>query len=178
MAAPLGNKFWLARTTKGPPKKFADPKRLWDACVEYFEWAHSNPLQEDRVMTVSNGGNLGSSIEHEMVHHMRPFTIMGLCNFLDIVESTWRGWRNVAQMDGGDKDLLSVITRAEQIIKQQKFDGAAANLLNPVIIARDLGLADKKEVSGPDGEPLKMITSDTSLKDAAEAYAATLNNKG
>nr|WP_261640834.1 DNA-packaging protein [Erwinia mallotivora] len=36
--------------------------------------------------------------------------------------------------------------RAEQIIYNQKFTGAAADLLNANIIARELGLADKREV--------------------------------
>lgn len=40
------------------------------------------------------------------------------------------------------------MTRVEQIIRQQKFEGAAAELLNPNIIARDLGLADKKVLGG------------------------------
>ncbi|SMP36850.1 terminase small subunit, partial [Shimia sagamensis] len=55
---------------------------------------------------------------------------------------TWREWRK------SRKDLSSVMTRVEQIIRQQKFEGAAAELLNPNIIARDLGLADKKEIGG------------------------------
>jgi hypothetical protein len=33
----------------------------------------------------------------------------------------------------------------EEIIRTQKFEGASADLLNPNIIARDLGLADKQD---------------------------------
>lgn len=36
----------------------------------------------------------------------------------------------------------------EEIIRTQKFEGASADLLNPNIIARDLGLAEKQEHSG------------------------------
>ena len=68
-------------------------------------------------------------------------TIMGLCQFLDISEDAWADYR-VRQDFGG------VTTRVEQAIRQQKFEGAAAEFLNPNIIARDLGLRDKQELSG------------------------------
>ena len=45
----------------------------------------------------------------------------------------------------------------EQIIRTQKFEGAAAELLNPNIIARDLGLADRSEHSGPGGGPIRTL---------------------
>lgn len=66
-------------------------------------------------------------------------TIGGMCVFLGIAESTWHAWRK------SRPDLSEVITRAEQIIRQQKFEGAAAELLNANIIAREIGLADKTE---------------------------------
>ena len=37
------------------------------------------------------------------------------------------------------------------MIYEQKFTGAAAGLLNPNIIARDLGLADKTDHASSDG---------------------------
>ena len=43
-----------------------------------------------------------------------------------------------------------------EIIRTQKFAGAAADLLNANIIARDLGLADKNEVTGKDGGPVEV----------------------
>lgn len=57
--------------------------------------------------------------------------------------------------------MLAVITQAEAVIYEQKFTGAAADLLNPNIIARDLGLADKKELSG--GLALTVTPEDASL---------------
>ena len=48
------------------------------------------------------------------------------------------------------KDYMSVITRIEETIYNQKFTGAASGFLNPNIIARDLGLVDKKEVENRD----------------------------
>lgn len=70
---------------------------------------------------------------------MRAMTIQGLCNFLQIGTSTWSDYKS--------KDGFSdIITRVEGIIFQQKFEGASADLLNPNIIARELGLKEKSEV--------------------------------
>ena len=69
----------------------------------------------------------------------------------------------------------------EEIIRQQKFEGAAANLLNANIIARDLGLADKAEITGRDGGPIE--TKMTDLEGARRiafslARAVQMENEG
>jgi len=58
---------------------------------------------------------------------------------LDIATKTWNDYKHRS-------DFLLVTTRAAEIIYNQKFAGASADLLNANIIARDLGLADKKVV--------------------------------
>lgn len=70
---------------------------------------------------------------------IRAMTISGLCLFLDIDRSTWAEY-------GKREGFTSIVTRAEEVIYSQKFAGAAADLLNPNIIARDLGLTDKRDV--------------------------------
>ena len=139
-----GNKFWETRSSHGRNPKFKTADDLWNACVEYFDWVDANPLYEDKTFAYQG------VVTHEPSAKMRAMTVMGLCLFLDITDQTWRDWK------AGRPDLLGVITRAEAIIYQQKFTGAAADLLNPNIIARDLGLADKQELSGPDGGPLQV----------------------
>ena len=46
----------------------------------------------------------------------------------------------------------------DEIIRTQKFEGASADLLNPNIIARDLGLADKSELTGAGGGAIETVT--------------------
>lgn len=133
MAAPKGNQFWKARSKHGRDKIFSSPEVLWEGCVEYFEWVDDNPLKEQKVF------HTDGRITHAEVSKMRAMTIGGLCIFLDIVIQTWENYKK-------DNDFLEVITRAEQVIKSQKFTGAAADLLNANIIARDLGLSDKQDV--------------------------------
>ncbi|MCW9471280.1 DNA-packaging protein [Klebsiella grimontii] len=133
MAAPKGNRFWEARSSHGRNPKFESSEELWKACVEYFEWVEENPLWEMRPFAYQG------EVVQEPVAKMRAMTLTGLCLFLDISDDTWRNYR-------ANNDLLGVVTRAEKVIYDQKFSGAAADLLNPNIIARDLGLADKREV--------------------------------
>lgn len=140
MAAPKGNQFWKARSKHGRDKIFETPEILWEACIEYFEWVEQNPLNE----AIAYQGK----VSEDALPKMRPMTIEGLCNFLGIVVQTWRDYRD------NRKDFSTVCTQAEQIIMQQCFDGASAGFLNPSIIARKLGLADKQELTGKDGEPL------------------------
>jgi hypothetical protein len=137
MAAPQGNQFWKARSKHGRDKLFASADLLWESCEEYFQWVEDHPLWENKVAQFQ-----GVPIDMP-VAKMRAMTIGGLCLFLDITQKTWFEWR-------AREDLSEVVTRAEEVIRSQKFSGAAADLLNANIIARDLGLKDetKTEHSG------------------------------
>lgn len=150
-----GNRFWETRSTAGPKPKFSNPEDLWRACCEYFEWNASHPLFEAKAFAYEGVVTIAE------LPKMRAMTIAGLCIFLDVEERTWRMWRDERS------DLLPIITRTEAIIYQQKFEGASADLLNPNIIARDLGLADKKELTGAGGGPIQTTIDASALSTAA-----------
>lgn len=133
-----GNRAWEARSSHGRNPIFASPDDLWDAVVQYFQWVDDNPLYEEKVFNGKDG------IVRASIAKMRAMTISGLCIFLDIGRRTWDEYRE-------RPDFLPVVTRAEEIIRDQKFSGAAADLLNANIIARDLGLADKTDLTSSDG---------------------------
>lgn len=163
-----GNRFWAARSTKGPKPKFETAEALWEAAVEYFDWCHDNPLYEDKLVTFQG------SATHEPVAKLRAMTIRGLCLFLDISDESWRCWK----IEGHELHkpyLVETMARIEAVIFTQKFEGAAADLLNQSIIARELGLAEKTELTGKDGGPIQTITNEMTPQEAAEAYAATLH---
>ena len=75
---------------------------------------------------------------------MRAYTLHGLCLYLNCNTNYFLDFKR-SLSNNPDKDFSSVITCIEQTIYTQKFTGAAAEMLNPNIIARDLGLSDKKE---------------------------------
>jgi len=159
MSAPKGNQFWKARSSHGRKPIFPDADVLWEACAEYFEWVEANPLYEDSVQSYQ--GN----VKHEPIAKMRAMTLAGLCIFLDINRETWDEYR---KRDG----FSEVTTRVDSIIRDQKFTGAAAGLLNPNIIARDLGLAEKQEHTGKDGGAIEV--EDKSAYDVARRIAFAL----
>jgi hypothetical protein len=150
MTAPKGNSFWKARSSHGRKPIFGSPEDLWTAAVEYFDWVEANPLYEDKLVTFQGAAT------HEPVAKMRAMTIGGLCIFLDISQQAWSEYRT-------RQGFGEITSQIEQIIRNQKFTGAAADLLNANIIARDLGLADKQELSGPNGSPIE--TKDVSARE-------------
>ena len=162
MSAPLENQFWKARSTHGRKPLFENAEDLWAACLEYFQWIEANPLIVQEPIKFQGTGTLMD------VPKARPMTQAGLCNFLDINTDTWNNWKHERL------DLSEVITRVEQVIFQNKFEGAAAGFFNANIIARDLGLADKQEHSGLNGSPVYAITPDMTAEEAMQAYADSL----
>jgi hypothetical protein len=143
MGAPTGNKFWERRSKHGRDKLFVTPELMWEAACEYFEWCEVNPFQEVKPMTVSMGQGGGSSVEMVNIPVKRPFTLQGLSLYLDCSSSYFRAFKSTLKPE--DKDFLTVIEKIEETIYDQKFSGAAAGFFNANIIARDLGLTDKRE---------------------------------
>lgn len=137
MAAPQGNEYYKLRGKDGRDRIFETPEDLLKACNDYFQWCQDNPLLETTLQKrkVSRDEEV---IERHTLPKMRAYTIHGLCNYLDI---SVRGFNLYEERE----DFMPVTTRARQIIYNQKFEGAASGFLNPNIIARDLGLVDKKE---------------------------------
>lgn len=133
MDARINNRFWELRSSHGRDLIFSSPEILWDAAKEYFEATVGRPwIQEDWV------GKDAIKVERKTTP---PFTLTGLFIFLDIHKSTWSLYRE-------RKDFIDVVTRIEDIIYTQKFEGATVGAYNSSIIARDLGLVDKTEELG------------------------------
>jgi len=129
----FGNSAWKARSTHGRNPIFESPEHLYEACGEYFQWVEDNPLIAAESVKFQG---IGKTM---MVPKMRAMTITGLCNFLDISFPTWKDYKS-------KPDFSDICARVENIIYQQKLEGAAADMLNHAIIARELGLTEKKEV--------------------------------
>ncbi|AFM54319.1 DNA-packaging protein [Salmonella enterica subsp. enterica serovar Newport] len=157
MAAPKGNRFWEARSSHGRNPKFESPEALWAACCEYFEWVEANPLYEVKAFAFQG------VVTQESLPKLRAMTISGLCIFLDITRQTWGTFR---AMEG----FSDITTRAEEIIYDQKFSGAAADLLNANIIARDLGLKEQSQVED--------VTPDKGDRDKRRSRIKELFNRG
>ncbi len=119
--------------TMGRPLEFKTPEFLFEKACEYFLWCKENPLQEEKLF------NYQGELVKGTINKMRAMTLQGLCIHLNINTQTYRDYKKRV-------DFIGVTTRIDEIIYDQKFSGAAADMLNANIIARDLGLSDKKEV--------------------------------
>lgn len=129
----VGNKFYLLRSKDGRDRIYKTPDELWEACCDYFEFMEGNLLKEQRVFSTKTG------IIKTDVTKMRAMTLAGLYVRLGISEGTFHNYRK-------RPEFKWVVETVDNIIYSQKFEGAAAGMLNANIIARDLGLVDKKEI--------------------------------
>jgi hypothetical protein len=163
---PSGNKYWQCRAKHGRDGIWATPNDLLQDCLAYFEWVEENPLYEEK------GFAYQGTVTKEQIYKMRAATLDGLELHLGISHTTWDNYR-------AKPDFVEVIERIEKAIRHQKFAGAAADLLNANIIARDLGLRDtvNNQLTGANGGPIATaaITSDMDPKKASELYKQLLN---
>ena len=154
-----GARFWEARSSAGRSPKFEDAGALKACCIEYFEWVDQNPLGEEKLFSYEGTIVRGDSSK------MQAMTLVGLCLFLNISRQNWYEYK-------ARPSYSDICEWVESVIYTQKFTGAAAGLMNPSIIARDLGLADKQEHTGPNGGPIK--TEDCTPLETARRMAFVL----
>lgn len=117
-------------------RQYLGPTELLTNVLAYFDFLESNPLQEEKLFSYEGNLTTGN------MSKMRAPTLAGLCAWLLIHRDTWGAWRR------GDQrlDLKPVVEWAEQVMWDLKYTGAAAGLLNPTIVIRDLGLVEKQQV--------------------------------
>lgn len=139
MGAPKFNNYWEFRNKHGAPFTY-DSETLWKEALAYFEWM--NDRTWDKQEAIKSGDLAGTTMN---VSTSTPFSIKTFCIFADISHQTFI---NYGSNKDPWKDLFEVTTRIQEIIESQQFEGATVGAYNPNIIARTLGLADKKEVEG------------------------------
>lgn len=136
MSAPIGNQFWRLREKHGRDKIYSTSAELLEDCYEYLQWCDDNPWYRNEA--IKGGDRAGEIIN---IPTARPYTLTGLCVYLNISSETWKDYSK-------REDFVGVTTRVEEIIRTQKFEGAAVGAFNANIIARDLGLKEQTEISG------------------------------
>lgn len=133
MSAPENNEYWKLRKSHGRPRKYETPEELWEAACAYFEWATKTPIMKTEI-------SAGKKIETKRA---RPFLKKALCVHLGISLPTFEKYKE-------SEDLSEIAETIDEVIWVQKFEGAAVGIFSPSIITRELGLADKRDVSVSD----------------------------
>lgn len=147
MAAPAGNSFWKLRSKHGRDRLFSNAEELWESACEYFQWCEDNPLIESVVQKrkISRDEEIVELVQNPK---KLAFTLQGLCLYLDCNLVYFNHFEDSLKerTDAESKDFSKIITRIRETIYNQKFTGAASGFFNANIIARDLGLSDRKEL--------------------------------
>jgi hypothetical protein len=154
-SAPKGNKFWELRSKHGRDRLFATPELFWEAACEYFKWIEDNPL-----IAVDFKGKDAERVE---IPHTRPLTIQGLCLYLDCNVMYFNNFET--SIKGKDDEVSRgfsiILSRIRETIYRQKFEGAACGFYNPLLISRDLGLAEHVQTEGTLKQEIVVSTPET-----------------
>lgn len=121
------------------------PDQLLRSAISYLQWCDKYPLQSEELF------HYKGMVKRSHSKKMRAPTRKGLGTFLGLTEAKL----NKLRAQGDDwEDAMQLI---EQALFTHKFEGAAAGLLNAGIVSRELGLAERSEITGRDGEPLQQV---------------------
>lgn len=130
MGAETGNQYWKLRDEDGRNKIWSSPDELWKECQEYFKTTSKRVWNKIDYK--------GSTVKKVKIPTSVPFSLTGLCLFLDCSVNTFKNYEK-------DKDFLIVTSKVRNIIDTQQFEGAVVGAFNASIIASKLGLSQKTE---------------------------------
>jgi len=122
----------------------ADLQLFLERINGYFQWVDDNPYKTQHIFH-----NKGETVK-DTTEVPRPYTIQALELFIGMVHSRMGDYEK-------RKGFRAIITQAKRIIYENKFSGAASGFFNSNIIAKDLGLASKKELELKQGGPSSFI---------------------
>ena len=143
---------------RGRPRKYT-PAQLLQEFEKYVNDRMAHPL----VIEETETGIVGKSPIDKTKRKVIPqlLSIGDFCIHL----GTHRDWWNKLP-----EDFFGVKTHIGNFIEQYQLKGASAGVFNANIVARMLGLADKKEVTGANGERFNIIVERKEDKEMFENF--------
>ena len=133
MSAPKGHKMW-GNPIK--PKSY-EPNEFWSEACKYFKWCDKTPWLKNEA--IKSGDRAGEIVQ---IPTQRPYSIEGLCIYLDIHYQTFLNYESKV----GYETYFDICSHIRKIIDNQHFEGGMVGAFNANIVTRKLGLADKQEV--------------------------------
>lgn len=152
MPAPKENKFWKLRSKHGREKLFASPELLLQAAYEYFKWCDDNPWMKVEQLKKPFQKMVGKKKVWVTIAELptqRPYTLSGFGLYCEASEKYLQEFERSLQgkTDKESQDFLAVITHIRETISTQQLEGATVGAFNANIIARKLGLTEKKDIT-------------------------------
>jgi len=169
MAAPKGNEYYKRREKDGRELIYSSPDKFLEEAYNYFDWCKESPMYKREA--IKSGIKAGDIIKIEVD---RPYTIEGLCVYSGISVRTFYNYEE-------REDFIQVLTHVREVIRQNQLEGAMVEAYSPNIVARLLGLSDKRELTGEGGKDLTINIApkgDTKeeLQDSIQKAKDTKNN--
>lgn len=134
-----GNKLWMNVDPEklGRPPEFKNPVDLWKKCCKYFQFIDENPFLVKETTTYDKESEQGTQKKESK--KPKPYTWDGLYTYLCI--------SHLDYYKENKPEFLGIIEAIGKVIRNQKFEGAAAGLFNANIIARELGLKEYTDIN-------------------------------
>ena len=132
MGAQPNNQFWKLRLRHGRHHAIETPDELWENFCEYADWLEANPLIETDFR--------GKDSARVSIPKMRPFTKVGFALACGL-----SGWEVINDWKARN-GFFEIVTRIENQIYNQKYEGAAAGFFKENLIVRDLQLKEQSDV--------------------------------
>lgn len=115
------------------------PEKLYNTYLDYLDDLKDHKFY--KVEPIKSGDRAG-----ELIHIPvdKPRTVLGFCEFSGMESATYYEYLNAVSVNI-DKELVSVITRINNSIKDNQISGALANVYNPMVAMRINNIGDKTE---------------------------------
>lgn len=154
-AVPLDRHPW---STKYERVRGMIPEEFWLEVVAYRQWCEDTPIMTNKLVKDAESNPVLFEVPKA-----RPMSTMGFCVFAVITQGDW-------EILKARPDIRPLAEIAESMFWSQLFEGAAIELFNPNLISKFLGLAERREITGSDGQPLfkEPLTEEELRKKAAE----------
>lgn len=144
--------YWEERSKKSPkpgrPKKLT-PELMWKLACKYFERSRKDVIIKKDF--IKSGPKAGEIVGIEVT---TPFTWEGfnvyLTEKIGLVNLKYYRYN----FEGRYSEFEEIVHQIDAIMYTQKFNGAAVGIFNSSIIARELGLAEQKDVKVTSEQPL------------------------
>jgi len=149
MPAPKNNEYWKIAKENGKigRNKVYTPEELTDKINEWIEITQNSVWEKEDF--IKSGPAAGEKV---YLKTATPFLIQDLCLFLGVNRNYFTQLSESIKdkKDNDSKDFSCIISHVEQLITNQKLQGATIGAYNPMIIARIEGLKEKQDITSND----------------------------
>lgn len=110
------------------------PETVFNLAVKYFSWA------EDQAIKAIETASFQGVVTENLVHKPRIFTLNGFCLYCGVTASSIQSWR-------ASPGFSEVMAFVDSVIHEQKYQLAAANIINAGFVGKEIGIDKPAEVN-------------------------------